>query len=83
MSENNNHLVLVFVPALVVILNAAEKAKGSPLEENEVLSIRDKAVCMAVTISAAKAMDEKRGYADLVPEAIWEDWKAFRSQVEG
>ncbi len=34
---------LVFVPALMTLLTAAENRKGSPLTEDEVCSIRDQA----------------------------------------
>ncbi|WP_299752966.1 hypothetical protein [uncultured Tateyamaria sp.] len=78
--EKNEQLVLVFVPALVAILKAAEDDKGSPLEEKEVLTIRDKATCMAVSMPYAVALEEQRGYPDISAETVWEDWKVLRNQ---
>jgi len=65
------------MPALVVILNAAQEQKGKPLDESEVLNIRDKATCMAVRISDAIVMEENRGYPDIVAEDVWHEWQKF------
>ncbi len=78
--EKNEQLVLVFVPALAAILKTAEDDKGSPLEEKEVLTIRDKATCMAVSMPYAVALEKKRGYPDIAAETAWEDWKVLRNQ---
>lgn len=67
------------IPALGVLLLKLEEQKGSPLTEPEVLSVRDKAVCMMMHISHKQAMDEKRGYSDINLENAWEDWLAFRA----
>lgn len=72
-------LCLIFVPALVALLKAAEERKGSPLSEPEVLEIRDNATAMAVPFSAAFAMEEERGYRDIVPEECWKEWQRVRS----
>lgn len=68
-------LCLVFVPALIVMLNAAEEKKGSPLTEVEVDSIRDQAVCISLPFSVALEMERKRGYADIAPENCWNEWQ--------
>jgi hypothetical protein len=79
--EPKEQLVLVFIPALVTVLIAAENKKGSPLEEAEVLSIRDSAVCMAVRLSDAVEAERRRGYPDIAPETAWEDWKSLRLKL--
>lgn len=81
MPQKNEQRVLVFVPALVAVLKAAEDAKKSPLDEDEVLSIRDKAVCMVVSIPMALEMEKRRGYRDIVPEIVWEEWVELRTQL--
>jgi len=81
-SETDEPIVPVFIPALVAILVHHEKAKGSPLTKDEVLSIRDNAACMTMRLSMACQMAEKRGYADLTPENCWEEWQEFRKQLE-
>lgn len=71
-------LCLVFTPALVTLLQAAENRKGSPLTEPEALAIRDEAICVAVPFSAAFDMDQKRGYQDIVAEDCWNEWQPVR-----
>lgn len=74
-------LIPVFMPALVVLLNHAERQKGSPLTEAEVLAIRDNGVCMMMRVEHAIALDEKRGYNDIDPERVWEQWQEARAQL--
>jgi hypothetical protein len=79
--EPEEQLVLVFIPSLVAVLTAAENKKGYPLEEHEVVSIHDNAICMAVKISDAFKAEEARGYPDIVPEKVWEEWKSLRPKL--
>ena len=74
-------LIPVFMPALVVMLHHFEREKGSPLTEPEVLDIRDKCVCMMMRVEHAIALDEKRGYNDIDPQRVWEQWQEARAQV--
>ena len=74
-------VVLVFIPALVAVLKAAENAKGAPLDEDEVLTIRNRAAVMTVRRSTAIQLADKRGYPDISPEHAWEDWCAVRGQL--
>ena len=74
----DERLVIVAIPPLVTLLLAQEKQKGSPLGEQEVLAIRDKAVCMRVRESVAAQMAETRGYDDITLENAWDDWNAAR-----
>ena len=74
-------LIPVFIPALVVLLHHAERQKGSPLTEPEVLDIRDKGVCMMMKVEHAVVLDEKRGYNDIDPEHAWEHWQVARAQL--
>jgi hypothetical protein len=77
-SKADEPLVITPVPALCLLLLNLEKQKGSPLTETEVLEARDKAVCIALPASVAKAMEEGRGYRDLNLEDVWLDWLGFR-----
>ncbi|MEE1886724.1 hypothetical protein [Pseudomonas carassii] len=72
-------LCLVFVPALVSLLKAAEDRKGSQLNEDEVLEIRDNATATAIPFSVAVALEKERGYEDIVPEECWKEWQRVRS----
>ncbi|SDW79787.1 hypothetical protein SAMN05421504_1011535 [Amycolatopsis xylanica] len=74
-------LVIDFSPPLVAVLLAAERSKGSPLTEEEVLDIRDRATCIRLPRSVAKATAEQRGYPDLDAEQCWEQWRAARTEL--
>jgi hypothetical protein len=74
-------LIPVFIPALVTLLVHAERQKGSPLSEQEVLDIRDKGACMMMAVEHAQALAEKRGYDDIDPEQVWEQWQVVRAQI--
>ena len=75
-------LIPVPIPALGALLIALEKQKGARLTEREVLAARDKAVCVALPLSKKLALDEKRGYADLNPEHVWEEWLRLRAELQ-
>jgi hypothetical protein len=74
-------LVLVFIPALAPLLVRAEDAKGSPLTEAEVLRIRDNAICVAMPVDVAAAVEAKRGYRDLNPKDCWVEWQRLRPEL--
>jgi hypothetical protein len=78
---DDDSIVLVPMPALVAILLHAERTKGTPLTEAEVLRIRDECACVALGTVAAQMMAEKRGYDDIDPENAWEDWQAVRGSL--
>ena len=74
-------LIPVFIPALVVLLHNLERQKCAPLTEQEVLDIRAKGVCMMMAEERAIELVEKRGYSDLDPEQVWEQWQEARKQL--
>ncbi|MEM7477122.1 MAG: DUF2314 domain-containing protein [Planctomycetota bacterium] len=80
MSDDN--LIPFFVPALGAVLIAAEDKKGEPLTEEEVLEIRDSAVCMMVPPENVAKLSESRGYKDLDPENCWYDWQMLRRELD-
>lgn len=65
---NEDPLVPVFMPALVVLLVQEERKKGTPLTCDEVIAIRDRGVCMMLKQSMATEMAAIRGYDDIDPE---------------
>ncbi|MGC5703792.1 hypothetical protein J4P02_26700 [Pseudomonas sp. NFXW11] len=78
----NDELCLVFVPALVAVLLNAETAQGEPLTEAQVLDIRDRAACITLPASIALAMENERGYRDLVAEDCWQEWQRYRREMQ-
>jgi uncharacterized protein YegJ (DUF2314 family) len=77
----NEELVPLFIPALCALLQNMEDKKGSPLNKDEVLSIRDGAAVMMVTKEHFEAMAGSRGYADIDPENCWYDWQMLRREL--
>lgn len=76
-------LVIAFSPPLIALLLAAERGKGAPLTETEVLDIRDGATCIRTPRSVAEAVADQRGYPDLDPERCWDQWQAVRTELTG
>ncbi len=69
-------LAYVFVPALSVLLTAAEQEVGGPLSRSRVEEIAGSGVCMTMKHEEARALTRARGYSDLDPDLVWEQWCA-------
>lgn len=82
-SETKEDIVIVFIPSLGEILENAEKLKGSPLSESEIVSIRDSAQCITMERDDAIKGTQARGFIDVDPENCWTDWHRFRSDRSG
>lgn len=80
-NSQNDELVPVFIPALIVLLVHSEDKKGSPLTQEEVLAIRDNATCIMMQLDDSRKMDEQRGYADIDPEDCWYEWQMARRDL--
>jgi hypothetical protein len=76
-------LFLVPIPSLISLLVRHHSDKGAPLTEEEVLAIRDKCTCVAMPAHARDAMNESRGYEDVDPEYVWEDWQDYLRATSG
>jgi uncharacterized protein YegJ (DUF2314 family) len=80
MATDDERLVPVFMPALGPLLIHAEDLKGEPLSHDEVLRIRDEAVCIMMKAEDASQLAESRGYRDIDPENCWFDWQHLRRE---
>ena len=80
MSDNNN-LIIYPVPSLVATLLNRERSKGSPLNEEEVLAIRDAAPSIAMPRDVAAKVDAARGYLDIDPDDCWNEWQRARLEL--
>jgi len=78
---NDDELLPIFMPALVVLLAHDERKKGSPLTREEVLAIRDSGTCAMLRRSSAQQIWAMRGYDDIDPERVWEEWQVVRSTL--
>ncbi len=81
-ADAGDDLLIVPVPALVLLLINARSAKGAELDKAEVLAIRDGAACIAMPPDVAQRVAEGRGYDDVDPENVWDDWEAFRAAFD-
>ncbi len=77
----DSQLIPVFIPALVILLANAERRKGRPLTEREVTAIRDMGGCMMMSVDHAIELDQKRGYNDIDPQHVWEQWQEARGYL--
>lgn len=68
-------LVIMPMPSLVSVLLAAYDEKGADLTEAEVLALRDNAESVAVPRDIVPDIVESRGYEDIDPENVWEEWQ--------
>lgn len=80
MEKEESKLTIVFIPSLISILMDAENSKGSPLIEDEVISIRDSSTIMEIPIEALLPLEESRGYIDIMPENCWNEWQERRKE---
>ncbi len=70
--------MLVPIPSLVSILLKAEKYKAGPLNQTEVLEIRDNCTCINMTEKQYQELCDERSYSDINPDSCWEDWQIIR-----
>lgn len=75
---NEEILTLIFIPPLVYLLGYAERNKGEPLKEEEVINIRDNDITMTISRERKKLLEESRGYVDIDPENCWQEWQEIR-----
>jgi len=73
-------LIIYPMPSLVATLLDAEKKKGSPLTEAEVLAVRDKCPSVKLPRNVAAKVTEGRGYQDIDPEHCWVEWQEIRER---
>jgi hypothetical protein len=71
-------LVPVFIPALRDLLAGLEARESKPLTREQVETIRDEGACLTMEPRDAQRLERSRGYADLDPELVWEQWQLVR-----
>jgi len=73
-----NTLTLMFVPALAVQLEQAESHKREALTEVEVLRLTAQATKFPVPASLKANLEDSRGFKDISPGRVWEEWQQRR-----
>ncbi len=74
-------MTIVFIPALIAVLTAKEAEVERELVKEEVESIRDSATAIRVPVEVAKEMVKERGYLDIDPENVWEEWLLYKEMT--
>lgn len=72
-------MAIVFIPALVALLEAKEKESGRELTRHEVESIRDNATTIELPTEVARDMTKSRGYQDIDAEDVWNEWLTLKN----
>jgi hypothetical protein len=73
-------MAIVFIPALVALLESKEIEIGHELTRKEVESIRDNAAAIVVPEEIAKDMTKSRGYPDIDAEDVWNGWLTYKKK---
>lgn len=76
--SQGKRLIIVPIPSVVATLLRAERDKGTPLTEPEVIAIRDSCPSVVLPENVAAEVIAKRGYDDIDLENTWEAWQAIR-----
>lgn len=71
---------IVCIPALVIVLKAKETETGRSLNRQEVEDIRDNATAISLPDEVATVMADERGYPDLDPDNVWDEWVAYKAR---
>jgi hypothetical protein len=79
--SDSEKLIIYPVPSLVATLLNRERAKGSPLTEQEVIQIRDACPCIVLPPEDVRKIEARRGYEDIDPENVWEEWQETRKHL--
>ena len=84
-AQSEQPKVRVYLNPLHALLHAAQKQKGAPLTEAEVLQVRDTAVAVEMTPEQAKrfyaSLDAQVRVHRMNPERIWEEWQEIRDHI--
>lgn len=75
-------LLPTFVPSLHAVLTALESKQGTPLTKRQVEAARDQGACIAMKPRDVQALERERGYADLNPELVWDQWHALQQRQQ-
>jgi accessory colonization factor AcfC len=71
-------MTIVFIPALIALLEAKENDSGRELTREDVESIRDNAIAIELTAEIAGDMIKSRGYPDIDAENVWNEWLLYK-----
>ena len=70
-------LELLFITSLISLIINEQEKKGRQLTLIELELLRDNATCIALPKSESKQIIESRGYRDINPENLWEEYLEY------
>jgi len=76
--KNGVKLFCTAEPSLISVLWSKEKEKGSPLTKKEVLVEYYCSTVVWLSETEIAALEKARGYRDINPEHIWDEWQLAR-----
>lgn len=79
-SKDEGELLIVPIPSLIATLKEREREKGEALTEEEVIKVRDNCPAIAMYLEQLRRIEEVRGYIDIDPEKVWEEWKRVKGE---
>ena len=71
-------MAIIFIPALIKLLDHAQKNQSTPLSRDEGEQIRDNATAVNVPDAIALEMAKNGSWVDINPERCWEEWQDYR-----
>ena len=80
--QPESELVVECIPSLVTMLTQAERGKGSPLTEEDVVSISGRAIGMTMARERRDAKWLAQGYRDIRCENAWSDWQRYKADQD-
>ena len=72
-------MAIVFILALVALLEAKEMDSGRELTREDVETIRDNASAIELPAEIARDMLKSRGYTDIAAANVWNEWLLYRN----
>jgi hypothetical protein len=76
-----HRMIIVSMPSRVSLLWRREQSKGSSLTEQEVAEICNESAAVALPLMAAAAVEDARGYRDIVGDNCWAEWQQARLEL--
>ena len=73
-----HRMVITSMPSRVSLLWRREQSNGAPLTEQEVRETCDDSAAVALPLMAAAAVEEARGYRDIIGDDCWDEWQKMR-----
>lgn len=72
-------MAIVFIPALIALLEAKEIDSGRELTREDVESIRDNATAIELPEEIARDIIKIRGYPDIDADNVWNEWLLYKN----